>query len=78
MAENIHEVFEAALSLPAEARSELADLLRDSLEQEIRQDPEAVRRAWSEEIARRQREFAAGNVELIPWDVVRARVSRTG
>lgn len=75
MAENIHEVFEAALSLPAEARSELVDLLRDSLEQ---QDPEEVRRAWSVEIARRQREFAAGNVELIPWDVVRARVSRTG
>ena len=60
MAEHIHEVFEAALSL----------------DQEAREEPEEVRRAWSAEIARRKREFDAGNVELIPWDVVRARVSR--
>jgi hypothetical protein len=32
--------------------------------------------AWSEELARREREMDAGEVEFVDWDALRASLSR--
>jgi hypothetical protein len=65
------EVFADALGLPAEARAELARSLLaslDGVEEEL--DPQVVAAAWREEIARLVAQLDAGDVELIPGDVV--------
>lgn len=69
------KVFQAALDLDEEDRAELAKLLIDSLDPTTDEDAEE---AWLREIDRRKAEIDAGTVQTIPWDVVRARLRRTG
>jgi putative addiction module component (TIGR02574 family) len=71
MARGTDEIFEAALGLPVEARAELARSLLASLEgEEEGMDALELAAKWRDEIARRAAELDAGEVELIPGDVV--------
>jgi putative addiction module component (TIGR02574 family) len=68
MARNLEELFREAAELPEKDRATLAALLIESLEGEPDAD---VERAWAEEIERRLKQLAAGEVETIPWEQVR-------
>jgi putative addiction module component (TIGR02574 family) len=70
MSPNIDELRKQVMSLPAEARADLASSLIDSLDQTVDEDVEA---AWQEEIARRIEELESGKVKTIPWVEVRRR-----
>jgi len=70
MAPDIDELRKQVMSLPEEARADLASSLIDSLDQTVDEDVEA---AWQEEIARRIDELEAGKVTTIPWAEVRRR-----
>ena len=67
---NANEIIEAALTLPPEARAQIADQLLASL------DPAQteVDAAWEPEIERRVREIEDGRVQLIPHDQVMSHV----
>jgi putative addiction module component (TIGR02574 family) len=71
MARGTDEVFADALGLPLEARAELARSLLASLEGE-EEGLVALELAaeWRDEISRRAAEIDAGEVELIPGEVV--------
>ncbi|MEK6335334.1 MAG: addiction module protein [Acidobacteriota bacterium] len=71
MERNLKEVFREAARLPENDRATLAGLLIETLDPISEPDVEA---AWSEEIKRRTAEIEAGNVELIPWEEVRAEL----
>jgi putative addiction module component (TIGR02574 family) len=75
MATPATELFRQALDLDERDRATLAGLLIESLEEEPGEDIEA---AWREEIRRRVAEIDSGAVELIPWEVVKARLLRGG
>jgi putative addiction module component (TIGR02574 family) len=60
------ELLDAALKLPAEARSELADRLLDSLESGYA-TPE-IEAAWAEEIKGRIDDLQSGREKGIPLD----------
>jgi hypothetical protein len=67
------EILAAALKLPAEVRSELADRLLASLEEAEEQlSPEEREKLWTEEAERRSREMDEGKVKGIPLDEVLA------
>ena len=72
------ELKEQALRLPAAARLELAQQLIDSVEGP--EDPDWAA-AWSAELTRRSKAFAAGEVEGIPTDealsTIRSRLARS-
>jgi putative addiction module component (TIGR02574 family) len=75
MGRKLQELFREAAELPERDRAELAGLLIESLEAEPDRDVEA---AWAEEVERRIRQVDAGEVEMIPWEQVRAELfSRT-
>jgi putative addiction module component (TIGR02574 family) len=75
MGRKLQELFREAAELPERDRAELAGLLIESLEAEPDPDVEA---AWAEEVERRIRQVDAGEVEMIPWEQVRAELfSRT-
>ena len=61
------KVLQAALSLPPEARAQLADQLLASLDGENQKEIEA---AWAEEAERRMKEIREGKVELIDGESV--------
>ena len=63
-----------ALALPKRERSALVARLLDSLEDLFADSPQAVERAWEEEIARRTADFEAGRTEGIPADHVYAEL----
>jgi putative addiction module component (TIGR02574 family) len=67
---NANEILEAAMSLPPEARAQIADQLLASL------DPAQaeVDAAWEPEIERRVREIEEGRVQLVPHDEVMSHV----
>ena len=67
----LRELFEAASALPDNDRAELAGLLLETLDGVPDPDVEA---AWAEEVERRVRQIDAGEVELIPWEQVRAEL----
>jgi putative addiction module component (TIGR02574 family) len=69
----VGDVLGEALKLPAEERAALAAHLIASLE--ASEPAEEVERAWADEIQRRVAALDAGNVELIPWEQARARIS---
>jgi putative addiction module component (TIGR02574 family) len=69
MGRRLDQIFHEASQLPENERAELAGLLLESLEAEPGPDIEA---AWSEEVERRIRQIDSGQVELIPWEKVRA------
>lgn len=70
MSPDIEELLKKAMSLPPEARADLASSLIDSLDQTVDEDVEAV---WQQEIVRRIEELESGNVKTIPWAEVRRR-----
>jgi putative addiction module component (TIGR02574 family) len=70
MTPEIEELLKKAMSLPPEARADLASSLIDSLDPTVDEDVEA---AWQQEIARRVEELESGKVKPIPWPEVRRR-----
>jgi len=69
------EVLNAALSLPVQERTELADVLLASTDVDDDTGFE-MSAAWREEIARRSAEYDRGEVQAIPWDQVREEARR--
>lgn len=63
-----------ALALSEPERSALAARLLDSLDSAFDDSPDAVARAWNEEIARRVAEFESGAGQDIPLEQVQAEV----
>ena len=62
------------LALPERERSALVARLLDSLEGVFDDSPDAVARAWDEEIARRIADCDAGRTQGIPLEQVRAEI----
>lgn len=58
------------MSLPPEARADLASSLIESLDPIMDEDVDV---AWQQEIARRVEELESGKVKTIPWTEVRRR-----
>lgn len=63
-----------ALALPEAERSALVARLLDSLDGAFDDSPDAVARAWDEEIVRRIAEFESGAGQDIPLEQVQAEV----
>lgn len=61
----LKEIEEQALQLPPKERSELAHRLLVSLDGEPEDPPEAIAKAWDEEIARRVADMEAGRTKWI-------------
>jgi putative addiction module component (TIGR02574 family) len=69
------EAIEAlALQLPLADRGKLAGRLLRSLEATPQAAPDAVAKAWNEEIARRMSDLDAGNTQAVPYSEVRAEL----
>ena len=66
----LKELEEQALRLPPKERGELAHRLIVSLDGEPEDSPEAIAKAWDEEIARRVTDMDAGRTKWIPADEV--------
>jgi putative addiction module component (TIGR02574 family) len=71
MARSIEELFREASGLPDRDRAQLAGMLIESLDHERDSGVEA---AWSDEVEERVRQVDAGEVEMIPWEQVRAEL----
>lgn len=65
---------EQALQLSQKERIALIDRLIISLEGEPEDTPEAIARAWDEEIARRVADMEAGRTEWVPAEEVFQKV----
>ncbi len=74
MGNMIEELEAQALKLTPQERSELAHRLIVSLDGEPEDTPEAIAKAWDEEIARRMADMEAGRTEWIPADQVMREV----
>jgi len=74
MATTLKEIEEQALRLPLKERGELAHRLIVSLDGEQEESPEAIAKAWGEEIARRVAEIDAGTAKLVPHEEVVAEI----
>lgn len=74
MAAILKELENQALQLSPQERGELIHRLIVSLEGPAEDTPEAVAKAWDEEIARRIAEIDAGTAELIPHEQVLAEI----
>lgn len=74
MAANLKEIENQALQLSPEERGELIHRLVVSLEGEPEGSPEAIAKAWNEEVARRVADMEAGRTQWIPADEVMARL----
>ena len=72
MAQRAQELLREALTLPVDARADVAARLLASLDEEniATEDIEA---AWADEIEKRARRVLAGESEGIPWEEVRRR-----
>jgi putative addiction module component (TIGR02574 family) len=67
----VEQIAEEALSLPSEARAQLADRLVESLDPA---EDSYIRKLWSAEALRRRDEIRDGRVQAIPGEEVLARV----
>lgn len=74
MAAILKELENQALQLSPQERGELIHRLIVSLEGPAEDTPEAVAKAWDEEIARRVAEIDAGTAVLIPHEQVMAEI----
>jgi putative addiction module component (TIGR02574 family) len=74
MAAILKEIEDQALSLTPKERGELIHRLIVSLEGEAEDSPEAIAKAWDEEIARRVADMDAGKTVWIPAEEVFARL----
>ena len=63
-----------ALQLPPQQRSELIHSLIASLDGPMEDSPEAIAKAWDEEIDRRIASMDAGRTKWIPGDEALARI----
>lgn len=64
------------LSLPTEERAVLAVELLASLDDDISEDePAEVDRAWGEEMVRRSRQIASGDVRTLTWSEVLEQIA---
>lgn len=70
----MNQIEEQALQLSTEERGELIHRLAASLEGESEDTPEAIAKAWDEEIARRVADMEAGRTKWIPADQVLANL----
>jgi Putative addiction module component len=73
MSLSVEQIAEAALSLPDEARAQLADRLVESLDPTVKGH---IRQLWVVEARRRRDEVRAGLVKTIPGDEALAQVRR--
>lgn len=71
MVRDIAEFTREALTLPADARAELAGSLLDSLDTERDANVEAV---WLDEVQRRSAELDSGAVSAVQWREVEAQM----
>jgi len=67
------KILAEALTLPTEARAELADALYLSLDGEI-ENPDEVAAAWAVEIQRRVADLDAGRTKAVPMAEAMARI----
>jgi putative addiction module component (TIGR02574 family) len=74
MAAILKEIESQALKLSPPERGELIHRLILSLEGEPEDSPEAIAKAWDEEIARRVADMEAGRTQWIPADEVMTRL----
>ena len=74
MPDILKEIEAQALRLSPNERSELAHRLIVSLEGEPEDSPEAIAKAWDEEIARRVADMDAGRTKWIPADEVMTKL----
>jgi putative addiction module component (TIGR02574 family) len=74
MAVILEELESQALQLSPQERGKLIHRLIVSLEGEPKESPEAIAKAWDEEIARRVADMEAGRTKWIPADEVMARL----
>jgi putative addiction module component (TIGR02574 family) len=74
MAAILKELETQALQLSPQERGELIHRLIVSLEGPAEDTPEAIAKAWDEEIARRVAEIDAGTAVLIPHEQVVAEI----
>ena len=70
----LKEIEAQALQLTPKERGELAHRLIVSLDGEPEDSPEAIAKAWDEEIARRVADMDAGRTKWIPADEVMTRL----
>ena len=75
MTTDVKHLLDRALELSEEERATLAGWLIESLEGET---PEGVEAAWRREIELRVNELEAGEVNTVPWNVVKDRLARSG
>jgi putative addiction module component (TIGR02574 family) len=68
-----HNLLDQALSLPDGDRAALAASLLQSLDDHVDSDLDA---AWDVEIKRRIAEIDNGDVELVPWESVMAKMKQ--
>lgn len=71
MARDVRELIREAAELPPDDRATLAGAMIESLDP---QPTDAIRAAWSAEIARRVHEVDTGSVELIDWEEIRVEL----
>ena len=74
MAAILEELENQALQLSPKERGELIHRLIVSLEGEPEESPEAIAKAWDDEIARRVADMEAGRTKWIPADEVMAHL----
>jgi putative addiction module component (TIGR02574 family) len=74
MAVILEELENQALQLSPPERSKLIHRLIVSLDGEPTESPEAIAKAWDEEIARRVEDMEAGRTQWIPAEEVMARL----
>lgn len=70
----LEKIENEALQLSPKERGELIHRLIVSLESEPEDSPEAIAKAWDEEIARRVADMDAGRTKWIPADEVMSRL----
>ena len=75
MTTDVKQLLDRALELSEEERATLAGWLIESLEGET---PEGVEAAWRREIELRVNELEAGEVDTVPWNVVKDRLAQRG
>ncbi len=73
----LKEIENQALQLSTQERGELIRRLIISLDGEPEESPEAVAKAWDEEIARRVADMEAGRTQWIDADEVMAEIRTT-
>ena len=69
MTETVHELHERVLTLPADERAALLELLLASLEPKS-----AAQRAWAQLASRRREDVRAGKVSMVPGQEALARI----